>query len=100
MSCQINTALRRWLGRWRVAIGAKRGGSKAPDFGLVTLTLLNVLLLWLWHLLRVDYDAGVRHPLLVLAIIVLILWTWSKLVTTVVSRLQGIYRQSRGNTHD
>jgi len=63
---------------------------------LVRLTLLNALLYWPWHWLKVDYDGGIHHPLLVLGMLVLTVWTWSQLLATVVSRFTDTNQQARG----
>jgi hypothetical protein len=67
------------------------------DARLVRLTLLNALLYWPWHWLKVDYDGGIHHPLLVLGMLVLTVWTWSQLLAAVVSRFTNTTQRGRGS---
>jgi hypothetical protein len=71
---------------------AKSGNSgflKRVDSRIVGLTLLNALLYWPWHWLRVAYDTGDRHPQLVLMMMALTLWAWWQLAAAIINRTGG-----------
>lgn len=53
---------------------------------IVYLTLLNGLLYWPWHWLRVSFDAGDRDPELVLVPLFFTLWAWWQLIVAVFDR--------------
>ncbi len=57
------------------------------DSKIVGLTLLNAFLFWPWHWLKAAYDAGERHPQLVLGMMALTSWTWWQLLTAIVKRV-------------
>jgi hypothetical protein len=74
-----------------LAAPAYRIGFLQPrDWRLLGLTLLNALLYWPWRWLRVAYDSGDHHPSLVLAMVVLTLWLWFQLLTSVIGRLKDL----------
>jgi hypothetical protein len=60
----------------------------SAEFRLVVLTILNALLYWPWHLLRVAFDAGDHHPTLALGLLLLTLWLWFELCTTILMRFK------------
>jgi hypothetical protein len=66
---------------------------KWVDSRIVLLTLFNALLYWPWRWLRSDYDAGIRHPDLVLIMMAITLWGWWQLLLAVTNRING----GRGN---
>jgi hypothetical protein len=71
---------------------AKSGGKgylKHIDSRIVGLTLLNALLYWPWHWLRVSYDAGNHRPQLVLIMMALTLWAWWQLLAAILNRING-----------
>jgi hypothetical protein len=86
----------RWRAWWQATKRLKRDPWSALDTRLLTLTLLNALLYWPWHWLRVAFDAGNHYPLIVLGMMLLTLWLWSELVKAVVDRFKGVKRNSRG----
>jgi hypothetical protein len=59
------------------------------DSRIVVLTLLNALLYWPWHWLRVAFDAGEQHPQLVLLMPFLTLWAWGQLLVVVLNRIKA-----------
>jgi len=59
---------------------------KRVDSRIVGLTLLNALLYWPWHWLKVAYDAGDHHPQLVLMMTTLTLWAWWQLLAAVINQ--------------
>ena len=70
----------------------------AYDSRLVALTFANALLYWPWHWLRIAFDAGDRHPMLVLGMMLLTLWLWAALVEAVLDRFKGVKRRSQGGS--
>jgi hypothetical protein len=63
------------------------------DCRIVLLTLLNGFLYWPWHWLRVAFDAGDRHPQLVLTMLVVTFAAWGLLLAAVLHRINN--RQSK-----
>jgi hypothetical protein len=59
------------------------------DSRIVGLTLLNALLYWPWHWLRVCYDAGNHRPQLVLIMMALTLWAWWQLLAAILNQING-----------
>jgi hypothetical protein len=79
--------------RWTPAMLAKSCAQPrlftSIDTRIVILTLLNALLYWPWHWLRVAYDEGNHHPSLVLSLLALTLWAWSQLIVSVIHRIRN-----------
>jgi hypothetical protein len=92
MSAQAREWVRRWRLWWHATQKANHGGHWPLDLRLATLTILNIGLIWLWHMLRVAYDAGIHHPWRVFGLIVLTLWTWLDLARTLMSRVKDMTR--------
>lgn len=65
------------------------------DSRLVTLTVLNALLYWPWHLLRIAFDAGDHHPTIVLGMIILTLWMWLELAKALIVRAKIMSQHAR-----
>jgi hypothetical protein len=61
---------------------------KSLDSRIVVLTVLNSVLFWPWHWLRVEYDAGNHHQELVLALLALSVWSWWQLIATILERFK------------
>jgi hypothetical protein len=80
--------LERWRGRWQAYISSQRDTRWSVDFRLIVLTIINVLLYWPWHLLRVAFDAGDHHPNLALGLLLLTLWMWFELCTAILGRFK------------
>lgn len=78
---------------WQAAKTRKRDRRWSLDSRLIALTLVNALLYWPWHWLRVEFDAGDHHPTIVLGMLLLTLWLWSELVKAVIDRFKGVNRQ-------
>jgi hypothetical protein len=76
----------RWRERWKAAISIKCGQRWSTDDRLIVLTLINALLYWPWHWLRLAFDAGDHHPDLVLGLLLLTLWMWFELGKAVIAR--------------
>jgi hypothetical protein len=75
---------------------AKSGYSgflKRVNSRIVGLTLLNALLYWPWHWLRVAFDAGDHHPQLVLMMMALTLGAWWQLLAAVINGISGKLRR-------
>ena len=61
------------------------------DSRIVALTLFNALLYWPWRWLRHDYDAGIRHPTLVLLMMAVTALAWWPLLKAIANQLKGRY---------
>jgi hypothetical protein len=72
-----------------IAKPGRTGYLNRVDSRIVGLTLLNALLYWPWHWLRVSYDAGNHHPQLVLIMMALTLWAWWQLLVAIFNRING-----------
>jgi len=93
VSSQIGGLWERGRARWQAAKTNQRDRRWSLDSRLVTLTLLNALIYWPWHWLRVAYDAGNHHPTIVLGMLLLTLWLWFELVKAVIDRFKVVNRK-------
>jgi hypothetical protein len=57
------------------------------DCRIVVLSLLNGFLYWPWHWLRIAFDAGDRHPQLVLILLALTIGAWWQLLGAILHRI-------------
>jgi hypothetical protein len=78
----------RWRARWEAAKSVKWNARWAVDGRLVVLTLINALLYWPWHWLRLAFDAGDHHPDLVFCLLVFTLWMWFELWKAAMTRFK------------
>jgi hypothetical protein len=69
--------------------GGRPTSFKLVDSRIVGLTLINVLLYWLWRSLRSDYDRGIHRPDFVLFLAAATLWVWWQLLPAIASRISG-----------
>jgi hypothetical protein len=91
MSSQPGGTLDRWRARWQATKFSKWDRQwSLLDARLVMLTVLNALLYWPWHWLRVSFDAGDHHPMLVLGMMILTFWMWSELAKAVINRFNAV----------
>jgi hypothetical protein len=73
--------------------GRRPTSFKLVDSRIVGLTLINVLLYWLWRWLMSDYDRGIHRPDLILSLAAATLWVWWQLLTAIASRISGWRRK-------
>lgn len=59
------------------------------DSRILGLTLLNALLYWPWHWLRIAYDAGDHRPQLVLMMAIFTSWAWWQLLVAIINWISG-----------
>jgi hypothetical protein len=88
MSSAFATILNWWRARVRALGSLKWDPRWAVDLRLVTLTILNAVLFWAWHLYRQAFDAGERHPWIVLGLMAATLWMWCEFVWAVLGRFK------------
>jgi hypothetical protein len=81
--------VKKLLASGSIAKSGSTGYLKRVDSRIVGLTLLNALLYWPWHWLRVAYDAGNHHPQLVLMMLALTLAAWWQLLAAILNRITG-----------
>jgi hypothetical protein len=67
------------------------------DLRIVVITLLNALLYWPWHLLRMAFDNGYYYPKMVFGMAILTLWMWFELGKAFVVRFSDLSRHTRNS---
>jgi hypothetical protein len=72
-----------------LAKSGNSGSLKPVESRIAGLTLLNAMLYWPLHWLRVSYDAGDHHPQLALMMTALTVWAWWQLLAAIISRING-----------
>jgi hypothetical protein len=82
----VGRAPSRRRARWQASRSVKWDPRWTVDARLILLTLINALLYWPWHWLRLAFDAGDHHPNLVLGLSLLTLWMWLELGKAVTAR--------------
>jgi hypothetical protein len=98
MSSLHAKALQRWRVWWQATKLTMQDRRLSLDSRLVALTFVNALLYWPWRWLRIAFDDGDHHPVLVLGMMLLTLWLWAALVEAVLDRFKGVKRSSQGGS--
>jgi hypothetical protein len=73
------------------------GVLKNIDLRIVVMTLLNALLCWPWHSLRVAFDSGYHYPKIVFGMTIVTLWVWYELGKALIVRFSDLSRHTRSN---